>query len=361
MAERTQLLALLTAGSEEFLAARFARQKADNAEDILGLGLTLNAMQYLLRAITIIVLFGAHQANTMAKCQEAVNMNPEIVFLRSIPAAESAQGDQVSFEGPFGVQATDERLYVADDLGHVVYVFDQDLKLIQMIGHKGSGPGELAYVDCALEGPNSRLYIADTGNNRVQVFNRDGTYLKEVKNWGLFNRFSNPRDLSFDNKGRMFVTDWGNHCVQVFDARLRHAMTIGKKGQGPAEFFNPIVLTHSPDDRLFVSDFKNHRIQVFDPDGGFLFMFGERGDGPGQFEHPVGLDFDDRQRLYVADPNNGRIEVFYKYGEWISTFDPKPEEHGCEIIKPADLSIGPDNRLYVVDKERHAVLVYKIY
>ena len=106
----------------------------------------------------------------------------------------------------------------------------------------------------------------------------------------------------------------------MFGPDLRFPKRIGKKGKREGEFLNPITFVHGPGDRLYVSDFKNHRVQVFDSKGNFLFLFGEEGDGSGQFKYPVGLAFDSTGRLFVADRNNHRVQVFTVDGQPLDLF-----------------------------------------
>lgn len=61
---------------------------------------------------------------------------------------------------------------------------------------------------------------------------------------------------------------------------------------------------------IYVADFENHRIQVFDAGGAFLSVFGSQGKGPGEFERPTDLDIGPDGRLFVVDFGNNRIQVF---------------------------------------------------
>ena len=64
------------------------------------------------------------------------------------------------------------------------------------------------------------------------------------------------------------------------------------------------------DGNVYVADWENDRIQVFDPQGRFLRKWGEEGDGDGEFLHPIGLAIDGDGNVYVAEDENHRIQVF---------------------------------------------------
>src|SRR5262245_14344088 len=77
------------------------------------------------------------------------------------------------FVGPFGVSLdSEDRVYIADDLAHRVLVLDKSRKLLEVIGEKGNQPGNFAWVDAIVSDRAGNLYVADTGNDRIQIFDR---------------------------------------------------------------------------------------------------------------------------------------------------------------------------------------------
>jgi len=80
-----------------------------------------------------------------------------------------------------------------------------------------------------------------------------------------------PSDIEIDLKlSLVYIADSGNHRVVVFDLEGNFIRTIGQKGQGPGEFNNPTGLCVDKDSQLAVADYQNNRIQIFDPEGKFL-------------------------------------------------------------------------------------------
>jgi len=259
------------------------------------------------------------------------------------------------FAGPFGISVTgDGSLLVADDLGHRIYRLRADGTLLGRIGRRGSGRGELAWVDAALEGPGGALYVADTGNNRIQVLDPDGTPRRVLRRWRLLGTFANPRDLAFDRGGRLYVADWGNGAVRVFDARLRYLRTLGRGGELALE--RPISVAVGSQGRIFVADHARHRIAVFAADGTPLAAIGSEGSGPGELRHPSGLAFDALGRLYVAEAGNARIQAFGNGGESLGILR-APGGVRLAIERPTDLAFAPGDRLYVVDQGAQRILV----
>ena len=119
------------------------------------------------------------------------------------------------------------------------------------------------------------------------------------------------------NAGRVYVADTENHRIQVFDLEGNYLNSIGKEGSRPGEFNTPMHLTIGPDGNLYVPEFLNDRIQVLSPNGESLYMIGESGSGPGQFDAPASVAVDMSGNLYVADFYNQRIQKLSKDGDFL--------------------------------------------
>ena len=79
--------------------------------------------------------------------------------------------------------------------------------------------------------------------------------------------FYMPSDITFDSQGNMYILDNGNHRIQKFNPDGKFIASIGRKGQGPAEFQYPLSLDIDPEGYLYIADSGNQRIQVLKPDG----------------------------------------------------------------------------------------------
>jgi len=79
--------------------------------------------------------------------------------------------------------------------------------------------------------------------------------------------FYMPSDIAFDSQGNMYILDTGNHRIQKFNPDGKFLASIGRKGQGPAEFQYPLSLDIDSEGYLYVADSGNQRIQVLKPDG----------------------------------------------------------------------------------------------
>ncbi len=130
--------------------------------------------------------------------------------------------------------------------------------------------------------------------------------------------FRAPTGIALDARGDLFVSDTGNHRVQVFDPGRTLRATIGRPGvagSGPDELNSPARMTVSADGHLYVADSGNHRVQAWDVRSPaspvFLKLYGQSGapgSGPGQFDTPLAVAVDPTF-LYVADSGNSRVQI----------------------------------------------------
>jgi DNA-binding beta-propeller fold protein YncE len=127
------------------------------------------------------------------------------------------------FRSPWGI-AVDryhtKRIYVADTGNNRVQVFNSNGKFINKWGSKGSGDLQFnSPIDIAVDTGSGNVYVLDRKNARVQVFSSDGEYLgKWGKHGGNNNEFIDPYGITIDSEDRVYVMDSGNHRVQVFQA-----------------------------------------------------------------------------------------------------------------------------------------------
>lgn len=95
--------------------------------------------------------------------------------------------------------------------------------------------------------------------------------LWSLSSFGEDSYFYQPSDIEADLKQSLiYVADSGNHCVFVFNFKGKFVKAIGRKGQGPGEFDRPTGLYVLADSKLAVADFGNNRIQVFSDSSEFI-------------------------------------------------------------------------------------------
>ena len=144
-----------------------------------------------------------------------------------------------------------------------------------------------------------------------------GTFLAKWDGSRNIGRLAEPRKLAVDESGNVYVVDSENHRVQVFDSNGIYLRQWGSEGSGEGEFKSPSGLALDESGNVYITELGNHRVQVFDSQGGFLRKWGSEGSDDGQFNSPNGIEVDRSGNVYVADTRNNRIQVFDSSGKFL--------------------------------------------
>lgn len=187
--------------------------------------------------------------------------------------------DNYHFIAPRGI-AIDRNgyVYIADEGNHRVQIYNAQLVHIATLGETGVSASDNAHfngpADVAVDA-NGIIYVADAGNDRVQVFNANRQYMRTIGGGGTGSDFGHfdgwgPHHLAVDSQGRLYVVDSGNSRVQVFDNYANgnaYLTTIGGAGGTQAgRFSNVMGIAIGPDDAVYTTEIhNNHRIQKFAP------------------------------------------------------------------------------------------------
>ncbi len=120
------------------------------------------------------------------------------------------------------------------------------------------------------------------------------TFEKKWGSWGSGNgQFYHPFGIAVDAGGNVYVVDTYNHRVQVFDNSGNFLRKWGSQGSSDGQFYYPFGIAVDDSGNVYLADTYNRRVQVFDSSGNFLRKLGSRGRGNGQFRYPWGIAVDD--------------------------------------------------------------------
>jgi sugar lactone lactonase YvrE len=223
-------------------------------------------------------------------------------------------GSEGGFSRPIGV--------ALDGAGRV-YVCDQKAKAVQILTPDGKAQGRLPldHIEqpggIAIDRTRGLLYVVDTGGydsteHGVRVYDLQGTYLRSVGE----GRGAGPGELYFptyvavDGTGQVYVSDTMNGRVSIFDAEGTFLRVIGKRGDGFGEFDKPKGVALDTFGNLYVVDSSWSNVQIFNSRGDVLLYFGGRSRYPGMLENPTGIAIDRENRIYVCDTFNHRLNVY---------------------------------------------------
>jgi DNA-binding beta-propeller fold protein YncE len=123
--------------------------------------------------------------------------------------------------------------------------------------------------------------------------------------------FGAPQGVAVDGEGNVYVTDTMNNRVEIFDADGNFISEFGKHGDGPGYLARPKGIAVDSDGHIWVADQMEDRLQVFNRDGQLLTYIGSgHGELPGQFKTLVGVAIDKHNRVFTTEQEPGRLQVF---------------------------------------------------
>lgn len=275
------------------------------------------------------------------------------------------------FLRPRGIAvAPDGSVYVADSGNHRIQKFTADGQFVTAWGSFGGCPEQTPPPGTFCEpwgvavGPDGAVYVADLWAHRVQKFSPDGEFIAQwgfSSNYGADLRpgaFYGPRGVAVAPDGTVYVTDTGNKRVQVFTQDGVYLRMWGSAGSSPGQLNEPVGIALGPDGNLYVADTWNYRVQVLDPLGKPVRQWPVAGWNNPMAEEKPYMAVDREGKVYVTDPGHYRVLVFSAEGEYLYSFG----QFGFDpsgFVLPIGIAVGPDGTLYIADAGAHRVAVYR--
>ncbi|MDJ1482566.1 SMP-30/gluconolactonase/LRE family protein [Cytophagaceae bacterium YF14B1] len=198
----------------------------------------------------------------------------------------------------------------------------------------------------------SSLVVDSQGNINIlssgffYKYSQSGTMLMKIAlDTG---HFGNPDGFCIDKKGNIYIACTGNDKIQKFDSQGRFLLEIGRSGSAEGEMKQPGSLVVDDQENIYVTDYGNHRIQKFGKNGNFLKAFGKEGWGQGDFEQLGDIVFDHKGNLLISDVDRNiiqRIDTNGVFLEYLST----GSLDGTRIM----IAVAKSGSIYISDRRHH--------
>ena len=205
-----------------------------------------------------------------------------------------------------------DRLFVSDGKMRRVMIFNAKHEIESQITE-----GLVDPVGLAIDNENRFLYVVDTQQDQVIVYDADTLkLLRRIGTPGKNHFLTTPGDfggaqgVALDKDGNVYVTDTINNRVEIFDADGKFITQFGKNCDGPGCFARPKGIAVDVDGHIWVADEVTDRLQVFNREGQLLTLLGGHGELPGQFKALVGVAIDKQNRVFTTEQYPGRMQVF---------------------------------------------------
>ncbi|QDU27147.1 Serine/threonine-protein kinase PknD [Anatilimnocola aggregata] len=192
------------------------------------------------------------------KNHTAIKFSPAGKVLLLLGKRDVAGKDETTFNRPTDVAvAANGDLFVSDGYGNSRIVkFTKEGKFIKAWGVKGKGEGQLNLPHCVQFDAQGLLHVADRENNRVQVFDQEGAFVRSYGGFAPFGLFIGPDQTLFVADGR------ANKCLHV-SLTGKLLSEWGTKGTEPGQFLMPHAIAIDRAGKVYVGDIDGHRLQRF--------------------------------------------------------------------------------------------------
>lgn len=249
-------------------------------------------------------------------------------------------------KSPFGIVYHSGKLYVTDrSSGGVFILTSKECNLVDSFGSSGSGPKEFKNPS-GITVARGQVYVADTGNKRIQVFGLDGIYMGSIGEKDMLNE---PLDVAVNHQGYIFVADGDK--IKIFNPAWRIDSTLHNVKKPTS------IITDKTG--FFVADNEIFQIRKSDFKGNTSFAFGSEGKGQQQFRRISGIAMSPDGRFGVIDTKKNSLQIFH-----LKPDNPAIEEAPLpttvswlrELPLKADKILWDGkSRLYYIDRDQNSI------
>jgi DNA-binding beta-propeller fold protein YncE len=193
---------------------------------------------------------------------------------------------------------------------------------------------------------NKILYVVDTGNNRIQLFDLNGEFIKSIGGFGFSSdKFDHPTDIWVRSLINIYISDYNNHRIQRYDGNMNYlsSLTSNDGLDVQFQFYEIASCAVNSQQDLFVLDYSDAKIIKYNRNGQPERVFGDYESGDGQLVQPVQIDILAQKYIIVSDIDHKAIKVYDFFGNYMR-----------EIISdlwmaPSGLTITNRNEILVAD------------
>lgn len=265
----------------------------------------------------------------------------------------------------------DGNIYVADTGSSLIQVFKPGGEFVRAIGGFGKEGGKFEKLLGIDVDDRGYVFATDAYTGKIQEFDKEGHLLMRknmrddakliaedlglkvpITTFGIVKTIVSP-------DGSIYTLDNFNDCIEVFSRNGKYIKAFGGKGIADGKFQGPTFAAFNKAGDLLVSDCMNARVQVFSGDGKFLWKFGGYGNIAGTFSRPKGLAVDGSGRIYVADSMANVVQVFDKEGRFVFLL---ADERGkqMDLATPNGIAVDKKRRIYMVEKLINRVQIRQV-
>ena len=205
---------------------------------------------------------------------------------------------------------------------------------------------------------HNNIFVCETFLHHILVIDKETNTQTILHTWGdhqsslgnEIGQFNHPISIAVSNQGVIAVCDTGNNRVQLFESDGTFKIQFNTHLSIPSG----IAFTYDGE-YLAISDTGNHRIQIRKITGEIITNIGQLGDQPGSLNTPVGITITKTNIIFVCDNKNHRIQVFGSHGEFLKIIGQN------DLLSPISISVLPSGEIFVSDNKKLSIQGFRIY
>jgi len=263
------------------------------------------------------------------------------------------------FWNPYGIDVgSDGKIYVSESWNHRVQIFDASGKYVSKFGSRGDGNTQFDFPLGMSLDKNDNIYVCDPSNQRIQKFTSSGSFLASFGNWsGTDGALALPLGITIDGNGKLLVADTENERIQKYDANGSHLKTFNGSDNNLYDGIWDVTDIYASGTDFFVVSPFNRLAQKFDANANNLLGFGNSGLDGGRLERPNGILEDKDGNIWVTDVRLNAVKKYDQDGNFLSERGGQGSGNG-KFNKPMDIAMDANGNLYVTDMDNHRVQVF---
>jgi len=269
-------------------------------------------------------------------CQD---LAPGTGFFSKLKRFIAGSSDEDKLALPYDVIITDGKMFLTCQ--GIPYLIEVNLKK-NSFKKLQDDKAPFNFPICLENGGKGIVFISDGVNRAIYKYHKG-----KVKLF-ISSGLTRPTGIAaLPDKQKLYVIDTGEHCLKIFNyqGELLNIITADKFGDNKFHF--PTFITATNDGFILVNDALNYEIKRFDSDGVFISSFGSEGDGPGSFSRPKGIATDSEGNIYVIDNLFDNLQILNEQGRALLVIGSAGQEHG-QFWSPSGIAITNDT-VYIAD------------
>jgi DNA-binding beta-propeller fold protein YncE len=228
-----------------------------------------------------------------------------------------------------------------------------EIEELGRFGGTGTDPGLFKNPSALDITDDGKVLICDRGNNRIQVFDLHGNFLKNIGGFGSSgDQFDEPLDVWARSTLNIFVADYNNERVQRFDRNLNFINTFysNEGNDDRFQFFEVLSVAYSSQGDLFILEAGENKIIKFQRETA-QSAFGFFESGKGELNDPIQIDVTSNQKIIVSDAGNSCINIYDYFGTFLNNIK------FPGLKNPNGLFTDDAGRIYVTDIGNNTITI----